>query len=277
MVILFFCFFETVFADSDVNFICSSKVMIGGQVDCTLDFQSIDAIYGIQAKYKYDDVFSYVQSVASDSWNSGSFFSANGFLVLNLAGASTGTVFHIKFLVSANAEIGKEYSIQLMDIMLSNGSNDVSIENKNTDVKILSVFDFLNNISVGNQSLEIKDGVENYTVVVDNDTTVVHLSADLKDDSFSFVDGYGPRDISNLQEGDNVVYLKIKNTEDSTEFITYTFNIQRLGKDNGITNVEEQISNPKTGNLEIIIVSFILIFSFGMGIFIYKKCKVNSL
>ena len=277
MVILFFCFFETVFADSDVNFICSSKVMIGGQVDCTLDFQSIDVIYGIQAKYKYDDVFSYVQSVASDSWNSGSFFSANGFLVLNLAGASTGTVFHIKFLVSANAEIGKEYSIQLMDIMLSNGSNDVSIENKNTDVKILSVFDFLNNISVGNQSLEIKDGVENYTVVVDNDTTVVHLSADLKDDSFSFVDGYGPRDISNLQEGDNVVYLKIKNTEDSTEFITYTFNIQRLGKDNGITNVEEQISNPKTGNLEIIIVSFILIFSFGMGIFIYKKCKVNSL
>lgn len=275
--ILFFCFFETVFADSDVNFICSSKVMIGGQVDCTLDFQSIDVIYGIQAKYKYDDVFSYVQSVASDSWNSGSFFSANGFLVLNLAGASTGTVFHIKFLVSANAEIGKEYSIQLMDIMLSNGSNDVSIENKNTDVKILSVFDFLNNISVGNQSLEIKDGVENYTVVVDNDTTVVHLSADLKDDSFSFVDGYGPRDISNLQEGDNVVYLKIKNTEDSTEFITYTFNIQRLGKDNGITNVEEQISNPKTGNLEIIIVSFILIFSFGMGIFIYKKCKVNSL
>ena len=275
--ILFFCFFETVFADSDVNFICSSKVMIGGQVDCTLDFQSIDVIYGIQAKYKYDDVFSYVQSVASDSWNSGSFFSANGFLVLNLAGASTETVFHIKFLVSANAEIGKEYSIQLMDIMLSNGSNDVSIENKNTDVKILSVFDFLNNISVGNQSLEIKDGVENYTVVVDNDTTVVHLSADLKDDSFSFVDGYGPRDISNLQEGDNVVYLKIKNTEDSTEFITYTFNIQRLGKDNGITNVEEQISNPKTGNLEIIIVSFILIFSFGMGIFIYKKCKVNSL
>lgn len=275
--ILFFCFFETVFADSDVNFICSSKVMIGGQVDCTLDFQSIDAIYGIQAKYKYDDVFSYVQSVASDSWNSGSFLSANGFLVLNLAGASTGTVFHTKFLVSANAEIGKEYSIQLMDIMLSNGSSDVSIENKNTDVKILSVFDFLNNISVGNQSLEIKDGVENYTVVVDNDTTVVHLSADLKDDSFSFVDGYGPRNISNLQEGDNVVYLKIKNAGDSAEFITYTFNIQRLGKDNGITNGEEQISNPKTGNLEIIIVSFILIFSFGIGIFIYKKCKVNSL
>ncbi len=275
--ILFFCFFETVFADSDVNFICSSKVMIGGQVDCALDFQSIDAIYGIQAKYKYDDVFSYVQSVASDSWNSGSFFSANGFSVLNLAGASTGKVFHIKFLVSANADIGQEYSIQLTDIMLSNGSSDVSIENKNTNVKILSVFDFLNNISVGNQSLEIKDGVENYTVVVDNDTTVVHLSADLKDDSFSFVDGYGPRDITNLQEGDNVVYLKIKNTEDSTEFITYTFNIQRLGKGNGITNGEEQISNPKTGNLEIIIVSFILIFSFGMGIFIYKKCKVNSL
>lgn len=171
----------------------------------------------------------------------------------------------ISFSIPSQLNVSESYFVKLSNIFLSDGEKDIAIEDKIFNFKILPLDDLVESISIAGQQLEIKDGVDNYTIEVGYETTSVDLDAILKNDHLTFANGYGPKEISDLKVGDNIVYLKILN--DSSEFLNYSINVKRLEKSSEI------VENPKTGinNFSIIFIFMILIGSLVVGLLFYFK------
>ena len=250
----------------DVELKCQSEVMIDNYIDCTVFLRTEQAIKGIHSYFQFDDAFSYVETEGMNNWVS-LLNNEKSFVFINTEGVSKDTeVGKIRFMVSSKAELGKVYSIFLKKIVLSDGNKDIYVGEKSVDVKVLSVNNFVQSISIDGKQMELKDGVTDYMVVVDNDITSVNLDAVLKNKAVKFVDGFGPRKIDNLKIGNNVFYLKISN--DASELITYSINVRRLEKK------EEVMSNPKTGS-SIIMIFFVLFISCGL-LFLYIRILKKS-
>ena len=252
----------------DVELKCQSEVMIDNYIDCTVSLRTEQVIKGVHSYFQFDDAFSYVETEGMNNWVS-LLNNEKSFAFINTEGVSKNTdIGKIRFMVSNKAELGKVYSIFLKKIVLSDGNKDIYVGEKSAVVKVLSVNNFVQSISIDGKQMELKDGVTDYTVVVDNSITSINLDAVLKNEVVKFVDGFGPRKIDNLKVGNNVFYLKISN--DASELITYSINVRRLEKK------EEVISNPKTGS-SIILIFFVLFFSCGLFFLYIKKLKKRDL
>lgn len=185
--------------------------------------------------------------------------------LVNLNGATKEKFLQTRFVVAPNTTAGKSYKIGLTDILISDGVKDNSVLDQNFSIQILSMSDVVGNISVGNQDLELKDGVTDYIITVDYGVSSVRLTASLKDSSFSYVEGFGPRELDNLVVGENKFLLKVKNADDENELVTYNLNIYRLDqKKNAV------LDNPKTGS-SVFCVGLILMISLGVILINYKK------
>lgn len=271
-ILLFFLllFFPNfVWASDQVVFSCPKMVMVGNYVDCVGKLNSDTIIEGIQAKYQYDSAFTYVGSSSFSDWTSLT-SNATGFALVNVNGTNTEQFLQTRFVVAPNATTGDSYKIGLTDILISDGVKDNSVLDQNFSIRILSVSDVIGNISVEDQNLELKDGVTDYTITVDYGVSSVSLAASLKDSSFSYVEGFGPRELNNLVVGENKFLLKIKNTDDENELVTYNLNIYRLDQKKDVV-----LDNPKTGS-PVLVVGFILMVSLGFVVINYKKNIVRG-
>ncbi len=258
------CPLQVMADDNDIDFSCSKEALIGSNITCTVNLKTNQNIKGVEAHYESTDVLSYVSSKSSDSWSTIKNNSL-GFIVIETDGVSKNSeVIKSKYVVSNKAEVSKTYAVKLSNITLSDGTNDIPIADKIANIKILSINNILENITVNSKPLEVTDGVTSYTVNVSNDTDKVELTANLKSDNYKFVDGYGSRVITDLKEGDNLVELKIANNEG--ELIAYTINISKSAK----ANIKE---NPNTGGYYILkVVIILLITGFAtLGIYKYNK------
>ena len=84
------------------------------------------------------------------------------------------------------------------------------------------------------------------------------------------MEGFGPRELNNLVVGENKFLLKIKNTDDENELVTYNLNIYRLDQKKDVV-----LDNPKTGS-PVLVVGFILMVSLGFVVINYKKNIVRG-
>ena len=95
--------------------------------------------------------------------------------------------------------------------------NVTRVDNRNSENKI-------NSLTISGVSLKFDENKTEYNVIVDNKVSSVKISASLKDNSSSFVNGYGPRTV-NLVEGNNRVELRI--SAENGVIRTYVINIKR--------------------------------------------------
>lgn len=95
--------------------------------------------------------------------------------------------------------------------------NVTRVDNRNSENKI-------NSLTISGVSLKFDENKTEYNVSVDNKVSSVKISASLKDNSSSFVNGYGPRTV-NLVEGNNRVELRI--SAENGVIRTYVINIKR--------------------------------------------------
>ena len=275
LVIVFLFFFlgipKSVFAGLiDVGFTCSEEVMIGGTVSCKISLMNSSfTIKGIQANHKFDESFSYVKTISGSNWNIVSAHS-EGLMLTNLDGVTENSdMAQVDFLVSNQASVGKEYEFQLNNILLTDGEKDLDISNKISKVKVLSVLDVLESLNINGETLEVKDGITNYTVYVENNVDRAKIEAVLKNDRYLFDEEYGPREITDLKVGENEVKLKILSGDQ--ELITFTVVLNRSAKEEVVANVD---TNPKTGNFPIFMVIIVMISSIGVLVYFQRK---NSL
>lgn len=259
-----------VIADTDIKLDCYDEVMVGNKLECKVNLLNSDqVIKGIQMNYNYDNVFSYIQTNPGSNWSAAS-INNEGFVVLNLDGINKNDdIVQIEFLVSNDAIVQKEYKFSLSNIYLSDGDKDISIANKSANVKVLSILDILESISIDNNSLFLKDGVTDYNYEVSSDVSTVNIKAVLKNEKYDYVKGYEPRKIQNLKTGDNPVEIKIKTGE--RELITFNINIKRLAANKEVNN--NDVDNPDAGTFSIYIVIFVLLISVAMLIFSKQKVK----
>ena len=94
--------------------------------------------------------------------------------------------------------------------------NVTRVDNRNSENKI-------NSLTISGVSLKFDENKTEYNVSVDNKVSSVKISASLKDNSSSFVNGYGPRTV-NLVEGNNRVELRI--SAENGVIRTYVINIK---------------------------------------------------
>ena len=144
-----------VFAEVDVKFNCVDKVMMGNKLNCEVSLLNSDnTIKGIQMNYDYDKVFSYEKTEAGTDWKSAT-VNNKGLAFLNIDGIKKDSkIGEISFLVSNDVVVGKEYEFSLSSIMLSDGEKDISIADKKFKVKVLSVKEVLQSLSVNDKDLE---------------------------------------------------------------------------------------------------------------------------
>ena len=129
------------------------------------------------------------------------------------------------------------------------------IDNRSKDNTLSSL-----STSVGTLSPTFSKGTTTYNVNVDQGVTSIDIKAVLSDSKASFVSGYGPR-IINLNEGNNVVYIKVKSEALATK--TYTININRAsslkGDEDGdkdpIVNPPLEVDTSKLALLESLTLS----------------------
>lgn len=242
----------TVMAATDIGFECFDEVMVGNALECKVSMLNPEKkIKGIQMNYKFDKGFSYVKTISGSEWSIAS-ANNNGFAFLNLDGVGTSSsVAQVNFLVSNDIEVQKEYEMVLSNIMLSDGDKDIVISNKNSKVKVLSIFDVMESISINDTELELKDGVTDYKIDIPFEINDVSVNAELKDDKYSYIDGYEPKVFQNLKEG--VTDLQIKVGSDNRELITFNLKLNHLQKGESTTgNIE--VDNPKTGMFSFMVV-----------------------
>lgn len=264
-------------ASTDINLNCTAEVMVGNNFSCDIEMKNDQKIFGVISSYKYDKVFSYNKTIIGNNWEAIS-GSSNGFTLVNVEGVEQDDkLVTVQFLVSNDAVPGNTYSINLNNIQVSDGNNDITINDKENKIKVLSINEVVDNINVNGEALEVKDGVTNYTVVVPYEVTDVDILATLKSDKYQFTKDKSPGKVSNLKVGDNVFELEIVSGDHS--LVNYEININRLTekKSNNISNkVEEKVTNPSTGGIgkiSIIIIGCVLIGSLGIIIYFVQKGK----
>lgn len=268
IILLFFLVFipDSVFGEvNDINLKCSEFALLGNKISCVVSLKTDHNIKGIQANFENGEQLIYLNSNVGSDWSQ-LVANSSGFSLVNTTGISHDSkIMDISFSIPSQLNVSESYFVKLSNIFLSDGERDIAIEDKIFNFKILPLDDLVESISIAGQQLEIKDGVDNYTIEVGYETTSVDLGAILKNDHLTFANGYGPREISDLKVGDNIVYLKILN--DSSEFLNYSINIKRLEKSSEI------VENPKTGinNFSIIFIFMILIGSLVVGLLFYFK------
>lgn len=250
--------FSVLAEGEDVTFNCPDEIMPGNQIQCKIVLSSQDKMKGILANYEMDEIFSYLGTEFVDAWEE--VVSNNqGFTVVNTTGVASGEVSNLNLALSNDVVIGNEYKITLKDIVLSDGEKDISVDTKEEVLKVLSVNDIVDSILVNDIKLEVKDGVTDYTIEVENEVTNAKLLVNLiNDEKYQFADDYGSRTVSDLKVGDNLYQIKITDSE-ARELITYSIHLIRkeaVKQENN--NVDE---NPKTGSAYIIFFIGLLIVS----------------
>lgn len=254
IILLFMLILPNFVYASEVEFKCPSEVVVGSNVLCHVNLNTDTKVKGIMAKYKYDDVFSYVRTINSAKWEllAGN---VNGMSLVSLDGINgTGNIAMVTFVVSSEAKIGSDYAINLKDVALSDGSKDINVGNLNSTVKVVGIKDIFKSIMVNDKEVLLSDGIVNSIVEVDYDTESVDIKATLNNEDYSFDDRYGPKVIDNLNVGDNEVYLRVMNGD--MDILTYHINVKRLPK------VEANVSsNPKTGLFSLFVVGLIFVIS----------------
>lgn len=257
-----------VLADNDIVLSCPKEVMVGNSVECSFSFSNLSKnILGVQVNYEIPDGFSFLSSEVTDDWeilNS----SSNGFVIANLKGVDKNEKFAtVKFMVSNDVNVGQDYSFLVKNIKLTDGESDIPVSDVSNNIHILSVLDIVESISVNNNVLELKDGVNTYSLDLSSD---LNIQAKLKKEGFTFLDGYGPRTVSDLKNGNSTHYLKI--AQNGKEVLSFAFQINY-----SLDNVEDKIENPKTGGLVLGIVVLILLISLSIFLIMNKKNRKGSL
>ena len=260
---------EYVFASSDIDFSCSSEVLVGNRVTCIVKLKSTDTILGGTLEYEYSDALTYEKTILDDEFLTLA-NSSKGVTIVNENGfQNSSKIATISFLISNNAIPSTVYSVKLKNIQLSDGENDILIGDKEASIKVLSLSEIVNYISVNDSKLEIKDGITNYTVTVPNTVRQVKVLSELSSDKLQFVENKGPRTISGLKVGDNIFDLVIENEEEI--LVNYKINVKRLTEG----EILEDVDNPKTGSIAIVIIVGILIISLFSLFFVGRKRLVN--
>ena len=113
----------------------------------------------------------------------------------------------------------------------------------------------LTSLKINNESIELKNGVYEYTYKVNNDITKINLDAEyqsgLTEGYLRFVDGFGSRTVEDLKVGNNEVLIKV--ADGYNEELVYKITVNRLdeeGKDVAPKTDDKKsgtVSNPKTG------------------------------
>lgn len=255
-------------AEDDFGITCPKEILIGSQVNCSLTLASQANIKGIMANYEFNEVFSYLDTKFVSSWDN-EFSNNKGFTIINTDGFSNGNVADLNLVLSDSGVIGNEYKIGLNNIVLSDGEKDIFVANKENILKVLSVNNIVDSIFVNDVKLEVKDGIAEYTVDVDNIVSNVNLFVSLKDENkYRFVENYGSRSVSGLKVGTNVYQIKIVGL-DGFELINYTFNIVR--KDVEKESVDNMVDNSEFSSFSIIIIVITLLIMSLLILKFYKK------
>ena len=127
-------------------------------------------------------------------------------------------------------------------------------------------------LKVNNHNIELKDGVTNYTISIDNEEKDANIVAELYSDSYSFTEGKGPKIIKDLQVNENnEVELEIQNEE----MVLVKFNLNIIRQEAIKTDNPLEI-NPQTGILLTLTIP-LLIFLTVVFIIQYKKIKRKQL
>ena len=273
--ILSICFFSIlsgllfpnlVWAESSVEFACPKEVVVGKEIACVISLKTNSAIQGVSTNYDFSSDLSYLKTDIGSNWTKLT-ENKDGLVVVNANGISKDDVIATVYYDTTEAEIYTEYEIQLKDISLSDGEKDILLENQVQVVKVKGTSSLLSNLVIGDNLITLQDDVTNYTVEVAYEIEKIEIEASLSEDSYQFVEGYGPRVISDLKVGDNVVYLKA--ARESGEDLVYEIHIQRLSREGEVVT-----ENPKTGVGYLLVVVVILIVSLGM-ISYYKQKMMN--
>ena len=107
----------------------------------------------------------------------------------------------------------------------------------------------LSKLAINNQEIELQEAVYEYTVTVEHDVTSLTLTSELQNPDFvTFVDDFGPREITDLKVGNNTVLVKVVD-RDNQELI-YTINVERLDSEENPGKDDEEttpVENPDTG------------------------------
>lgn len=235
--------FKMVNALNYANMKCSNEAMIGNTITCEVKMNSEEKITGILGKLEYDNVFTYEESIVSNDTNE-IVNNSKGFACVNLNGYKNDeTIEKIKFIVSNKAEPKETYKIKIKDIELTNGEKDIENSSLEQEVKILSIKEVLKSLKVNEHNIELKDGVTNYTVTIDNVEKDANINAELTSNNYSFTEGKGPRTLKDLKEKENnKIEIEIQNEE--MKLVKFNLNIIREEAIKTDTPLE---INPQTG------------------------------
>lgn len=267
MLVLFIFLPNTILAEeNEVTLQCPNEIMIGNEIECKINLDSQEKIKGILLNYKFDETFSYLETNVSSNFEN--ILSNNqGLTVIHKEGITNSNIATLKLIVSNDAIIHKEYKINLNNISLSNGEKDIYLTEKEETLKVLSITDIVDSIYINNAKLEVKDGITDYTIEVDNYLDKSEIVVNLKSDKYKFISGYGSRTVTNLKVGDNIQQVKITNQEENV-LVIYNINIKRKAQEkNQLESVNE---NPKTGTTYIYLFLGLLLIS-SLIIIKYKK------
>lgn len=267
MLVLFIFLPNTILAEeNEVTLQCPNETMIGNEIECKINLDSQEKIKGILLNYKFDETFSYLETNVSSNFEN--ILSNNqGLTVIHKEGITNSNIATLKLIVSNDAIIHKEYKINLNNISLSNGEKDIYLTEKEETLKVLSITDIVDSIYINNAKLEVKDGITDYTIEVDNYLDKSEIVVNLKSDKYKFISGYGSRTVTNLKVGDNIQQVKITNQEENV-LVIYNINIKRKAQEkNQLESVNE---NPKTGTTYIYLFLGLLLIS-SLIIIKYKK------
>lgn len=285
-ILLFFSFFyglevkaeENSTSSSDlIELKCPPAIIKGSRFLCTVEFKgNSEKIEGIQFNYEFASGISYIETLFQENWQGLAANSSGVAMVVKDKDTSSSIISQINLISSEQLEEGESFEIKLKNIQVSDGTENISLEDKIAKIDISSITDVITSLKVNDSVLEIRDGVFNYYVDVAETVDKVIVEAELKDKTYQFLSNYGPRTINNLQEGENEIQLQIG--MDDTEFPLAIYNITvnknskkntNLGFDDKNNN-DKINENPKTGNnFVLVVVGFICISM--LLIFKYKK------
>ncbi|MEG2351499.1 MAG: cadherin-like beta sandwich domain-containing protein, partial [Bacilli bacterium] len=160
-------------------------------------------------------------------WNKGPDYN-NGIISAGISSTSynkEAVVGEITFLVNSTSNSA---TVTFTGGVTSDESGNTPIYNDSVTktIKVLTPSSNLKSLSssIGKISPSFSPNVLNYTLEVDYNTSKISFSADLQDDSSSFVKGYEPREVD-LSCGTNKVIIKVKNTNEEEK--TYTILVNR--------------------------------------------------
>lgn len=145
----------------------------------------------------------------------------------------------------------------------------------------------LTSLKINNESIELKNGVYEYTYKVNNDITKINLDAEyqsgLTEGYLRFIDEFGSRTVEDLKVGNNEVLIKV--ADGYNEELIYKITINRLdeeGKDVTTKTDEddkkssETINVPNTGIsiLNVAAIGFLLVF-IGWNVIKFHRNKMD--